>query len=238
MAKSSNRAYDFIRKSILDGRYPPDAHLGEAAIAVDIGVSRTPVREALRRLAADGFVTFVPNQGAFVTPWSDEAFSELISVRAELAGLAADGAARHAGAAQIDALAEIVRQMALIDSDPTHAMLDEQTKLNIRFHELIFAHSGNRWLSLLLRQTSNVANIQRAYYAFSGEDWMRAVARYAELITALRSRDATWAASIFKAHFLASRNAIMSHLARHRSGASGGEGSRRPISVTGPDREF
>ena len=81
MAKSSNLAYDAIRKGILDGRYLPRAHLREAAIAADIGVSRTPVREALRRLAADGYVTMVANQGAFVNPQSDESLSELIKVR-------------------------------------------------------------------------------------------------------------------------------------------------------------
>ena len=171
MVKSSNFAYDMIRKDILDGRYRPRAHLREAVIAADIGVSRTPVREALRRLAADGFVTMVPNQGAFVNTWSDELLSELINVRAELAALAAAGAACNIVPDQIDAMTEIVRRMEHIELGPDHEAIDEQTALNLKFHKIIFDNCGNRWLSILLQQTSNVANVQRAYYSFSTEEW-------------------------------------------------------------------
>src|SRR5262245_57184914 len=124
MARSSNRAYDAIRKDILAGRYQPRAHLREGALAAEIGVSRKPVRDALRRLAADGFVTMVPNQGAFVNSWSDS-FSELISVRAELAALAAAGAARNITTEKIDAMVKIVDRMSRIDCGPNHNSLDE-----------------------------------------------------------------------------------------------------------------
>nr|WP_246504826.1 GntR family transcriptional regulator [Microvirga antarctica] len=220
MAKASNLAYDAIRAGIMDGRYAAHSHLREAVIAAEIGVSRTPVREALRRLAADGFVTFVANQGAYVTPWSDESFSELISVRAELAGLAAGGVARHANASEIAAMEDIVRAMALIDTDDNHTRIDEQTRLNVQFHEIISRNCGNRWLAALLQQTSNVANIQRAYYAYSAEDWARAVSRYAEMIKAFRAGDGVWAAAVFKSHFLASRNAIMSYALEKNSSAA------------------
>jgi DNA-binding GntR family transcriptional regulator len=217
MVKSSNFAYDAIRKDILDGRYQPRAHLREAAIAADIGVSRTPVREALRRLAADGYVTMVPNHGAFVNPQSDESLSELITVRAELAALAAAGAARNIDVSKINMMEEIVRRMSQIECGPGHESIDEQTALNLEFNKLIFENCGNRWLNILLRQTSNVANVQRAYYSFSADDWSRAVARYAEMIQALRMADSEWAGAIFKSHFLASMHAINSHAAHRKS---------------------
>ena len=240
MAKSSNLAYDAIRKGILDGRYLPRAHLREAAIAADIGVSRTPVREALRRLAAAGYVTMVANQGAFVNPQSDESLSELIKVRAELAALAAAGAASNVGSDEIDMMAEIVRRMSLIESGPSHESIDEQTALNLEFHRLIFDNCGNRWLNSLLRQTSNVANVQRAYYSFSADDWSRAVARYAEMIQALRVADRGWAAAIFKSHFLASMHAITSHATNKKPTEATAEKSRRTLrrrGATGSHRE-
>ena len=227
MAKSSNHAYEAIRKDILIGRYQARAHLRESAIAADIGVSRTPVREALRRLAADGYVTMVPNQGAFVNRWSSDLFCELISVRAELAALAAAGAARNIGVEQIDAMAEIVRRMALIDTGPGHDSLDEQTALNLEFHRIVFENCGNRWLNILLQQTSHVANVQRAYYSFSAEDWSRGVARYAEMIQALRGGDGEWAGAIFKSHFLASMHAITSQVAQNALSATAAEKSHQ-----------
>jgi DNA-binding GntR family transcriptional regulator len=174
------------------------------------------VREALRRLAADGYVTMVANQGAFVNSWSDESLSELIAVRAELAALAAAGAARNIGAEQINEMTEIVRRMSLVESGPQHESIDEQTSLNLEFHKIIFDNCGNRWLNNLLHQTSNVANVQRAYYSFSADDWSRAVARYVEMIQALRVADSEWAGAIFKSHFLASMHAITSQSAHRK----------------------
>ena len=120
-------------------------------------------------------------------------------------------------------MAEIVRRMSLIESGPSHESIDEQTALNLEFHRLIFDNCGNRWLNSLLRQTSNVANVQRAYYSFSADDWSRAVARYAEMIQALRVADRGWAAAIFKSHFLASMHAILRSFRRtlRRRGATG-----------------
>jgi DNA-binding GntR family transcriptional regulator len=209
MARSSNLVYEAIRTRILQGHYAPETHLREAALATDLGVSRTPVREALRRLAADGYVTFKPNLGAFVMPWSFESFSELIAVRAELAGMAARGAALHASPSTIDAMAGIVSAMSALDTGADSETIDRKTKLNIEFHGLIFSNCGNRWLEQIVRQTSNVSNIQRAYYAFTPSDWQRAVARYAEIVTALRAGDGEWAGTVFKSHFLASHHAIM-----------------------------
>ena len=228
MAKSSNHAYEAIRKDILADRYPARTHLREAAIAADIGVSRTPVREALRRLAAEGYVTMVANQGAFVNSWSNESFSELITVRAELAALAAAGAARQIGPAQIDEMAGIVLRMSQTKSTPDHDSLDEQSRLNLEFHRIIFENCGNRWIKILLQQTSNVANVQRAYYSFSAEDWSHALSRYAELIQALRAGDSEWAGAIFKAHFLASMHAILGDIRQKKSESGAQRKSRKP----------
>jgi DNA-binding GntR family transcriptional regulator len=216
VAKSANLAYNAVRLRILDSRYPPEFHLREGAIAAELGISRTPVRDALRRLAAEGYVTLSPNKGAFVTNVSDASLSDLISVRAELAALAAQGVPSNAAPNIVEEMADIVRKMSRIEDDPAHKSIDAQTRLNMRFHELIFANCGNSWLGVLLRQTSNIASIQRAYFAYTAADWKRSVSRYAEIIEAIRVGDGAWAAAAFKAHFLASRNAIIKRKARRR----------------------
>lgn len=216
MAKSANLAYNAVRLRILDGRYPPEFHLRESAIAAELGISRTPVRDALRQLAADGYVTLSPNKGAFVTNVSDTSLSDLISVRAELAALAAQGVSSHAGPDIVEAMGKIVRKMSRIEDDPAHKSIDEQSRLNMRFHELVFANCGNSWLAALLRQTSNIASVQRGYFAYTVADWKRSISRYKEVVEAIRVGDGAWAASAFKAHFLASRNAIIKRKGRSR----------------------
>ena len=226
MAKSSGLAYDLIRTAILEGRYPPDFHLREAAIATEIGVSRTPVREALRRLAADGYVIFRPNQGAFVTAWSDESFFELISLRAELAGLAARGAATRIPQEEVGALASVVEAMAKIKSDP-QVTIDQQTSLNLQFHDIVFRNCGNRWVEMILRQTSHVSNVQRAYYSYTQDDWLRGISRYNEVVEAMRTADGEWAATVLKSHFLASRNAVIARRRRAEPAAPVAPARRR-----------
>ena len=125
------------------------------------------------------------------------------------------------------AVAVIVTRMSRIESGPGHKEIDEQTALNLRFHKIIIDHCGNRWLATLLQQTSNVANVHRAYYSYSREDWSRAVERYEDLIMALRASDAGWAGAIFKAHFLASKHAITSRSANRKATGPATAGKKR-----------
>ena len=111
MAKSAGKAYDAIRARILDGNFPPKSHLREKDLAEVIGVSRTPVREALRKLAADGYVQFIPNRGAFVAEWTETSLSALIDVRAELAAMAGRLAANQIRREDLAELARLNRAM-------------------------------------------------------------------------------------------------------------------------------
>ena len=86
---ASELAYTEIRNRLLGGEYPPGARLSESELSDICGVSRTPVREALRRLAADYFVRIDPNRGAFVIDWSREDIMDMFEMRSMMEGLAA-----------------------------------------------------------------------------------------------------------------------------------------------------
>ena len=82
--RAVDRAYEAVRSGILAGRYLAGARLTEQEIATSVGVSRTPVREALRRLDAEGLVEFTPNLGAVVTTWNEADSDEIFDLRAML----------------------------------------------------------------------------------------------------------------------------------------------------------
>lgn len=97
MSQTASRVHQDLRGDILDGRCEPGSRLREEEIAERFGVSRTPVREALRRLEADGLVIVTPNRGAEVVRWRDDDIAELVELRAMLEGQAARRAALAGG---------------------------------------------------------------------------------------------------------------------------------------------
>ena len=211
MAKTTGKAYEAIRARILKGSYPPKLHLREEEVADQVGVSRTPVREALRRLAAEGYVEFVPNRGAFVTEWTERSLSDLIDVRAELAAMAGRLAASRIRRENLEALSALNRAMAELAEARPRGYLTEVSRLNLEFHGIIFRSADNQWLLTLMQQTAFLPMVQRAQHEFQASDWKRGFERYGELIDALASGDGEWAAATLRAHFHASKHALLRH---------------------------
>ena len=211
MAKTTGKAYEAIRSRILKGSFPPAFHLREEEVAEQVGVSRTPVREALRRLAAEGYVEFVPNRGAFVAKWSDKSLSDLIDVRAELAAMAGRLAASKIRREDLEKLAKLNRAMAELAEKKPSGYLTEVSLLNLEFHSVVLKSADNEWLLTLMQQTAFLPMVQRAQYGFQASDWRRGFERYGELIDALASGDGEWAAATLRSHFHASKHALLRH---------------------------
>ena len=102
------RVFSKLREDILSGKYKEMDELKEVMIGQELGVSRTPVREALRQLELEGLVTIVPNKGAYVTGISDQDIEDIFVIRSYLEGLCAAWACRHITKEQLDSLEEIV----------------------------------------------------------------------------------------------------------------------------------
>jgi DNA-binding GntR family transcriptional regulator len=139
---------DAIRKAIVDGEFKSGTRLVEDRLAKTFGVSRNPVREAIRLLASEGLITIVPRHGAIVAALTAEEIRETVEVRATLEGLNARLAARHRAPDILPRLREI------LDAGMTAARterVEELAALNIQFHEALARAGGNRVLGDLLR---------------------------------------------------------------------------------------
>lgn len=137
-----------LRGRILDGSVPPGERLVEGRLSDELGVSRMPVREALRKLAAEGLVTIEPRRGATVTSFSPQQVRELVEVRATLEGLNAKLAAKRHDPAQIAELERILEEgTRLADSDDVATT----TLMNQRFHDALGNIAANSVLRDIMR---------------------------------------------------------------------------------------
>lgn len=139
---------DALRERILGGAIPPGERLVEGRLSEELGVSRMPVREALRQLAAEGLVTIEPRRGASVTEFSSQQMRELVEVRATLEGLNAKLAAKRHDPGQIAELERILEEgTRLAESDDVAAT----TRLNQYFHDALGNVAANSVLQDIMR---------------------------------------------------------------------------------------
>jgi DNA-binding GntR family transcriptional regulator len=143
---------DILREAVLDGVLQPSTWLREKELAQELSVSRTPVREALRRLAAEGLVTIVANQGAMVASMTIEDILEVYAVRENLEGLAARLAARRRSPEDLERLEDALELMRRVIAD---GRTSELASLNLAFHKVIREASANRLLERFLGQVEH-----------------------------------------------------------------------------------
>jgi DNA-binding GntR family transcriptional regulator len=132
-----------LRRRIVNGDYKPGDRLTEDRLAEDFGVSRNPVREALRVVEQEGFVVMVPRRGAFVASPDATAIADLFAVRERLETLAARLAAERATADDVAALRVLLESARRATE---RGALSEVAKLNTQLHLRVIEASGNRWL--------------------------------------------------------------------------------------------
>jgi DNA-binding GntR family transcriptional regulator len=143
-----------LREGILDGTLAPGTWLREAEVARELKVSRTPVRDAFRILAAEGLVNINANQGAVVSPMTSDDVLELYVVRETLEGLAARLAARRAPQRYLD---EFTALLADMKKAGDAGEIRELSGLNFKFHVVVLEAAGNRYLERTLTQLQNAA---------------------------------------------------------------------------------
>jgi DNA-binding GntR family transcriptional regulator len=202
-------AYAVIRQALAEGRFLPDQRLFEDELAAMAGVSRTPVREALRRLDAEGFVHAIPNRGVYVASWSEEQLDVLLQVRLRVEGYGVRLAAMRMSPEEVDSLESINQHMrdltvgaASIDRDD---LVEQMTRLNNDFHERVLLSCGDRLVEDLATRLVKLSLVRRAFEHYSQEDLERSLYHHAELLAAIRARDADWAESITQSHLFSAR---------------------------------
>lgn len=199
-------AYEFIRKRILNGDYPPGHPLLTEALADEIKVSRTPIRDALRKLEADGLVIIRAHIGASVKKMGIEEFGELSELRLALESHAAGLAARHRtekDLAEIEFAVEAMRSLTerIISSNKEQPLLSDLIKEDIRFHIAIMTAARNEIikreilrLHLLHRLvSSNAPPLAPTPKADSDQRRREVLAKHVEIFDAIKANDAATA---------------------------------------------
>lgn len=144
---SRKHIFEKIRQDILDGRYKKGDSLVEQKLAEEFGVSRTPVREAMRQLELDGLVESIPNRGVFVNGITHEDMEDIYQIRKRIEGLAALWAAKRMTEEEMK---ELQNTYDLMEFYTLKGNLDEVAKLNTCFHEIIFKAAKSKFLKKTL----------------------------------------------------------------------------------------
>lgn len=139
----SGRVFHKIREDILSGKYKRDETLKEKTIGDELGVSRTPVREALRQLELEGLVTIIPNKGASVVGISKDDIKDIYEIRARLEGLCAKRAAKNV---TTDQIAELEENIYLVDFHSSKENYAQVLELDNKFHEILYEASLSKML--------------------------------------------------------------------------------------------
>ncbi|MGY2046543.1 GntR family transcriptional regulator [Methylobacterium sp. JK268] len=186
-----------LRALILSGELEPRARLNEMLLTERFGISRTPLREAIKILATEGLLELLPNRGARVASISTAEIEEILEVVAALEALASELACRHITPAEVEAIAADHARMLEAwrrGDDPGYFAL------NRRIHEAIMAASRNATLGAMYASLSG--RIQRARYAAhkTPEQWRRAVDEHEQMLAHLRARDGESLAAVMRLH--------------------------------------
>lgn len=198
----SAKVFHSIREDILSGKYEANEELKEKNIGQEMGVSRTPVREALRQLELEGLVYIIPNKGAFVEGVTLKDIRDIYEIRTLLEGLCAKWAAANITKEQLDALDETI---FLSDFHYSKENWEQILELDNRFHEIVYEACGSKELTRVLRdyhhyvQRIRKITLEQKARACASNDEHRKIA------DALKARDAAEAEKCARLHI---RNTI------------------------------
>jgi DNA-binding GntR family transcriptional regulator len=212
---STERALAALRELILHGQFAAGARLGEVELAERLGVSRTPVREALTRLAAEGLVELVPNRGARVASWSVAELEGVFDLRSALEPRLTGRAVPRARPEDVAVLDDLAAAMLAVGLPGPDQDLDALVPLNRRFHDRLVAIADQPALAAALAGAIHAPIQLRNFHAYDEASLRRSLAHHVEIVAAIRAGDPTWARAVMTAHIHNAR-AVMLRAAREQ----------------------
>ena len=206
--KAAEKAYNRLRGGIIEGVFAPGVRITEQEVAEAIGVSRTPVREAMRRLLAEGLLEFVPHQGAFVKTWNDKDVDEIFELRSLLESYAAKRAASHASEDDIRRMRELGEAQYAEVETQAHGFLERIADLNEEFHKLLSRSAHNDRLESILSTLADAPLVFETFRDYTKDELVRSARHHLEIVNALEQGDGEWASSVMRSHVLAARQVM------------------------------
>lgn len=194
-----SRVFQSIRDDILKGKYSEKEELREATLGKELGVSRTPVREALRQLELEGLVEIVPNKGAYVTGISQKDVHDIYMIRSMLEGLCARWAAEHITPEQLEALEEVIL-LAEYHVEKGHSA--QMTVLDGKFHQILYDACESRILEHVLSDFHKYVQLTRRKSVRTEDRARKSIEEHREMLEAIRAKDVERAERLANVHIM------------------------------------
>lgn len=226
MTTASTKAFEKIRGMILEGRFAQGERLRESELTALCGVSRTPVREALRRLAIGGLVVFTPHHGARVADVDLGELEEIYALRAMIEAHAARRAATRITPEALARLKTLATEMEGATASRHPERVGRFFAANQEFHRIILDAAMSRRLSAMAALVIETPLTMRTLVRYSTEELDRSMRHHRELIAAFEARNGDWAASVMRSHVHAASHAVM-----RGQGAQAEPPAARPLPV-------
>ena len=204
-----------LRQRIVEGHIAPGTKLNERELSEVLKVSRTPLREAIKMLAAEGLVELLPNRGAVAAQLSEQDISDTFEVIAGLEGQAGELAAQRIGE---DELAEIRALHYEMLAAFTRRDLPTYYRINAQIHTRINSAAGNRVLTQTWATVNARLQALRFRSNFDEEKWKRAVKEHDQMVELLAARDGPALRTLLIAHLLHKRDAVLELMRTGRLG--------------------
>ena len=194
-----------LRERIFSGELTPGMFLDEIQLAEQMKISRTPLREALKVLTAEGLVRHEPRRGCFVNEVTEQDLDEIFPVIALLEGRCAFEAAQHATDADLAALEDLHQKLQ------RHAKakrINEYYATNFAIHEAIIALAGNRWLAGVIGDLRKIVKLARLQQLHAPGRLEQSLSEHLAVFAALKARDAEGADAAMRTHLTRQREAL------------------------------
>jgi DNA-binding GntR family transcriptional regulator len=198
--------FESLREAIISGVLKPGERMMEVQLAEEMGVSRTPVREAIRKLELEGFVIMVARKGAYVAGISSKDVAEVFEIRAALEGLAAALAAERITDTEKEDLERVlVVKAASLEANDFSSLIEKDTE----FHELIYKASRNeRLMQIISNLREQINRFRMVSLAHPGRG-REALEEHRKIAEAIADRDFTLAQSLAQEHIENAENALL-----------------------------
>ncbi|MCE1238923.1 MAG: GntR family transcriptional regulator [Azonexaceae bacterium] len=194
-----------LRQRIFAHELTPGTWIDEQKLAEQYGISRTPLREALKVLASEGLVELKPRRGCYVTEISRQDLDDIFPLMAMLEGRCAAEAVAKAGAGDIEALKEIHERLEAAARD---GRIDAFFEANQEFHRKIQELSGNRWLLSVIQDLRKVLKLSRLHSLSLEGRLQQSLDEHRRIVAALSTRNAEEAEKLMHDHLLSGREAL------------------------------
>jgi DNA-binding GntR family transcriptional regulator len=203
---------ELLRNQIFAGVLAPGSFIDEASLCTSLKISRTPLREALKVLSAEGLVRHEPRRGSFVSEVTEQDLDEIFPVIALLEGRCAFEAARNASDADIAALDEL---HARLQEHAQAKRINDYYATNFTIHEAIITLANNRWLAQVIADLRKILKLARLQQLHAPGRLEQSLNEHMAIYAALRARDCEGADAAMRTHLTRQREALR-ELARNQ----------------------